>query len=181
MHDPKIITTRLQLSALRKDDAAAMYAYRSDPMVCHYQSFEPGSLQDVDAFIQSLQGNTFNKPDSWFQMAIRLRATEQLVGDMGLHFSADDGRQVEIGFSISPAFQRQGFATEALLAVIDHLFCVLHKHRIFASVDPRNAASLALLERVGMRREAHFRQSLWFKGEWADDMVFALLASEWQA
>ena len=61
--------------------------------------------------------------------------------------------------------------------MIGHFLGPLGKHRVFASADPRNARSLALLERVGMRREAHFRESLWFKGEWVDDVVYAILES----
>ena len=67
-----------------------------------------------------------------------------------------------------------------MIALLDYLFIVLNKHRVFASVDPRNEASMALLRSVGMRLEAHFRQSLFWKGERVDDMVFGLLRSEWK-
>lgn len=62
---------------------------------------------------------------------------------------------------------------------VDYIFGTLGKHRVYGSVDPRNTASMALLERVGLRKEAHHRQSLWFKGEWADDVIYATLADEW--
>ena len=68
---------------------------------------------------------------------------------------------------------------ETLRGVLDFLFSTVKLHRVSASVDPRNERSIALLERIGMRREAHFRQSLWFKGEWVDDIVYGILASEW--
>jgi RimJ/RimL family protein N-acetyltransferase len=67
-----------------------------------------------------------------------------------------------------------------VVALLDYLFTVLNKHRVFASVDPRNEASMALLRSVGMRQEAHFRQSLFWKGEWVDDVVLGLLRSEWK-
>lgn len=92
---------------------------------------------------------------------------------------AEDSRQVEIGFTVAPAHQGRGFATEAVLGILAYLFERVHKHRVFASVDPRNVASIALLKRTGMRQEAHFRESLWFKGRWADDMVFGILETEW--
>ncbi len=91
----------------------------------------------------------------------------------------EDGRQVEIGFTLAPAAQGRGLGAEAVIGVLDFLFARLGKHRAFASVDPRNEPSLRLLQRVGMRQEAHFRRSLLFKGEWADDLVFAVLRSEW--
>ena len=88
---------------------------------------------------------------------------------------------MEIGITLARGFQGRGFATEALRAVLGYLFSTLGKHRVFGSVDPRNAPSLALLERVGMRREAHFVESLWFKGGWADDVIYAMLRREYLA
>lgn len=180
MKGPEILTRRLRLSRLVAGDAPVMYEYRSDPEVCRYQSFEPGSLGDVEAFIGALESNSFDEPGTWFQFAIRLRESGRLIGDLGTHFSADDPRQVEIGFTVSPASQGQGYGTEAVTGVLDHLMGPLGKHRVFASVDPRNEPSVALLKRVGMRQEAHFRESLWFKGAWADDVVFGILESEWK-
>ena len=173
------MTHRLELSPLRGSDAPAMYAYRSDPEVCRYQSFEPASLGDVENFISSLQAHDFDTSGTWFQFAIRHQDRGQLIGDLGVHFCADHPRQVEIGITVSPAFQGQGFGTEAVTGILDHLFGSLQKHRVFASVDPRNEPCIRLLKRVGLRQEAHFRQSLWFKGEWADDLVFGILASDW--
>jgi RimJ/RimL family protein N-acetyltransferase len=156
-----------------------MFDYRSDSEVCRYQSFEPGSLGDIEAFIGRLQGNLFDVPGTWFQLAIRLQESGQLIGDFGIHFLADEPRQVEIGFTLSPHYQGRGYATEAVIGVFDYLFGPLQKRRVFASVDPRNEPSVALLKRVGMRQEAHFRKSLWFKGEWVDDVVFGILVEEW--
>ena len=180
MEGPEILTQRLRLSQLIASDAPAMYEYRSDPEVCQYQSFEPGTLEDVEVFISGLESNTFDTASTWFQFAIRLRESDQLIGDFGTHFIADDPRQVEIGFTVSPAYQGQGYGTEAVIGVLDYLLGPLQKHRVFASVDPRNAASIALLKRAGLRQEAHFIKSLWFKGGWTDDMVFGVLESEWK-
>jgi RimJ/RimL family protein N-acetyltransferase len=70
---------------------------------------------------------------------------------------------------------------EALEAVLEYVFERLGKRRVYGSVDPRNVRSLKLLERAGMRQEAYFRESLWFKGAWADDVICAMLASEWRS
>jgi RimJ/RimL family protein N-acetyltransferase len=169
----------LRLDRLVEADAPAMHKYRSDPEVCRYQSFEPGPLADIEAFIGRLQGDQFNVPGTWFQLAIRLEESGQLIGDLGIYFSADDPQQAKIGFTLSPDYQGRGYATEAVIGVLDHLFGSLQKHRVIASVDPRNGPSIALLKRVGMGQEAHFRQSLWFKGEWVDDIVFGIVAEEW--
>jgi RimJ/RimL family protein N-acetyltransferase len=172
-------TFRLRIIPLAPEDSRALFNYRSDPDVSRYQSWEPRTLEDVIAFIESLHAIAFDTPGTWFQCGIRLRDTGVLIGDLGVRFPREDTRQAEIGITVAPAWQGKGYATEAVNAMLAHLFTTCNKHRVFASVDPRNVASLALLHRVGMRQEAHFRQSLWFKGEWADDMVFALLKTEW--
>lgn len=177
---PEIVTDRLILSPLVAADAEAVLRYRSDADACRYQNWTPETLDDVRTFIAGLEGVEFDTPGTWFQFGIRRREAGTLVGDLGVHFLADQLRQVEVGITVSLECQRQGIASEALRAVIDRLLGPMEKHRVIASVDPRNVASVALLTRLGMRREAHFRRSLWFKGEWADDLVFAVLDSEWE-
>ena len=174
-----IVTRRLLLSPLAAGDAPAMYGYRGDPDVCRFQTFEPGSLKDVEDLIAGLQPGAFATPGSWSQYAIRIRDTGELAGDLGIQVLASDPRQAEIGFTVAPAHQRRGYGTEAVAGMLGYLLGPARKHRVIASVDPRNAPSLALLKRVGMRQEAHFRESLWFKGAWVDDVVFGILASEW--
>ena len=178
MTGPEISTDRLILSPLSAADAPALFAYRSLPEVSRYQSWQPKSLDDAAGFIERFASTEFDTPGTWFQFGIRQRESGELVGDLGVHF-LEDGRQTEIGFTLAPASQGRGFGTEAVVGVLDLLFRQLGKHRVFASVDPRNQPSLRLLQRVGMRQEAHFRQSLLFKGEWCDDVVFAVLDSEW--
>jgi RimJ/RimL family protein N-acetyltransferase len=86
----------------------------------------------------------------------------------------------EIGIMIAPDFQRNGYATEALNVILNLLFVKFGKHRVFASVDPCNLRSVALMRRIGLRQEARFIRSLWFKESWVDDAVFAMLADEWR-
>ena len=73
----------------------------------------------------------------------------------------------------------KGYATEALRAMVDYLFANLGKHRIVASVDPRNTPSIRLIERLGFRKEAHFKESYYLRGEWVDDIIYAMLRTEW--
>jgi RimJ/RimL family protein N-acetyltransferase len=159
-------------------DAAEVYAYRHLPEVMRFQSFEPRSLADVERYIAGMHAVGFGDPGPWCQLAIRVRGEGLLIGDLGARVTAEDPRQVEIGFTLAPAHQGHGYATEAVSGLIAHLLGPLRKHRVFASADPQNVRSLALLERVGMRKEAHFRESLWFKDEWVDDVIYAALASE---
>lgn len=174
---PQILTPRLSLSALRLADAPRMFAYRNDAEVSRYQGFTPATLDEVVRFVARNERTEFGEEDTWFQHGIRLRSDSRLIGDMGLHFVGD--RQLEVGFSVAPEYQGRGYGTEAVRGVVRFAFDELGLHRIFASIDPRNEPSGALLRRVGLRQEAHHRQSLWFKGEWVDDVIFALLRSEW--
>jgi RimJ/RimL family protein N-acetyltransferase len=178
---PEIVTQRLKLTPLDPRDAAAFFRYRSDAEVCRYQSWAPGSVDDALSFITELQSVAFDTQGTWFQLAVRLREADLLIGDIGVHFPVDQPGQVEIGFTVAPGHQRRGLGTEAVRGLLDHIFGPLGKHRVFASVDPRNEASIALLRSVGMRQEAHFRESLWLKEEWVDDLVFGILESEWAA
>jgi RimJ/RimL family protein N-acetyltransferase len=174
-----IAADRVTLRRLQPADAEAVFGYRADPEVWRYQNWVPASVDEVRSFLESLSGLEPDSPGQWFQVGIELHESGELVGDCGIHVSAADPRQVEIGITLAPWHQRRGFGAEALRALLGYLFRDLGKHRVFGSVDARNDASLALLRRVGMRQEAHFVQSCWSKGEWTDDVVFGMLQREW--
>jgi RimJ/RimL family protein N-acetyltransferase len=178
---PQLRTKRLFLRELRPADAATLLQYRSAPEVARYQSWHPKSEREVEAFIRRTHRTGFDVTGSWFQLGIYLEPNLELIGDIGVHFLPPDNRQTEIGFSLSPHRQQKGYATEAVRALLDHLFRNLKKHRVTASVDPRNIASIKLLEKIGMRLEGHFRQSIWMDEGWADDLIYALLDTEWNA
>jgi RimJ/RimL family protein N-acetyltransferase len=175
---PRIETDRLVLTQLHASDADALFAYRSLPEVARYQGWAPVAVEDAVGFIGSMESVAFDSPGTWFQFGIRSRESGELVGDLGVHF-LEDGEQVEIGFTLAPSWQGRGLGTEAVAGLLDHLFGTLGKHRVFASVDPRNTPSLRLLRRLGMRQEGHYVQSVRVRGEWTDDIVAAILASEW--
>jgi RimJ/RimL family protein N-acetyltransferase len=176
---PEIQTKRLLLRELTLLDAATMYSYRKDPEVMRYQTWHPASEQEVEAFIKRINRIGFGVADTWFQMGIYLKDTQELIGDVGIHFLPAENSQAEIGFTVSPKHQRKGYASEAVGHLLDYLFKNLRKHRVVASVDPRNLSSTKLLEGLGMHKEGHFRQSIWTSNGWADDAIYALLETEW--
>ena len=176
----RIETPRLALKPLQLKDTRGMYAYRSDPKVTRFQSWRPLKEEEVEAFIRKFGSGNLNVVGAWCQMGVYRKTTQELIGDIGMHFLPPDARQVEIGFTIGPQHQRQGYATEAVGALLSYLFERLHKHRLIASVDPRNIASIALLEKMGMRKEAHHIQSIWSPDGWCDDVIYALLRKEWE-
>jgi len=175
----QMLTPRLTLDALRPDDAEALFAYRGDPAVARYQGWRPTNVDEATAFIARQTAVDFGSADSWCQLAIRLRDDGQLIGDLGVHFPATTDEAVEFGISLLPARQGNGYAREAVSAMLDELFGRMSYRRVTASVDPRNRPSITLVESLGFRREAHHVESLLMHGEWVDDRMFALLKREW--
>ncbi|MEI7037089.1 GNAT family N-acetyltransferase [Fulvimonas yonginensis] len=171
----ELTTTRLRIDRLRVYDAQALFACRTAPAVARYQGWRPADPDEAKAFIERQPAEPST---GWFQRAIRLREGG-LIGDLGVCLPHEPGASAEFGISLAPVHQGRGYAREAVRALLDHGFGVLGWRRVQASVDPRNAACLALLRSLGLRQEAHFRERLWLHGEWVDDVVFALLAREW--
>lgn len=176
----RIVTERLILRQLVPSDAEKIFEYRSRPEVSHFQCWGIESLAAIQSQIENLSVTNPGIPGLWYQIGIVLQSSSELIGDCGFHVLANELRQVEFGISLVPEFQCQGYATEVLRALLNYLFVEMGKHRVFGSVDPRNLPSIKLMQRVGMRKEAHFLRSLWFKGEWVDDMIFAILAEDWR-
>lgn len=173
---------RVALRRLRLADSKTLVSYRSDPDVARYQSWDaPYPPAAGKRLITAMLRQHPDTPGEWFQFAVTLRSTGELIGDCGSKTIASDPRQAEIGYTIASPHQGNGYGTEAVRLLLGYLFAARGKHRVTASCDPRNTASIKLLERVGMRREGHLRESSRFGGEWADDLLFALLDHEWDA
>ncbi|MBZ9685860.1 GNAT family N-acetyltransferase [Clostridium estertheticum] len=174
-----ITTDRLLIKKLELNDRVEFFRYRSLPEVYKYQSFIPKNMNAIDDFISDIPSNP-NIPNTWFQLAIVNKNEDMLIGDIGIHF-LEDNAQVEVGYTLAPRYQGQGYAIEALKAVINYLFFELKKHRITASVDPNNTKSIRLLEKLGMRKEGHFIKSFKMGDVWLDDCIYAILKDEWKA
>ncbi|MFO0591400.1 MAG: GNAT family protein [Polyangiaceae bacterium] len=174
-----IYTERCVLRPFGESDLPAFAAYRADPEVARYQSWSAYTMGDARAFYEGISRVPLGEIGSWYQVAISDRATDELLGDCALHFV--DEAQVELGFTLSRAHQGKGIMLEVVRPLLTRVFGRMGKHRVFAVTDARNEAATRLLGKLGFRREAHFRQNVFFKGEWGDEFVFACLASEWQS
>jgi RimJ/RimL family protein N-acetyltransferase len=162
-------------------DVEEFVAYRSSPAVARFQSWDaPYPRDESERLIRQMMSRHPDTAGEWFQFAVELRSAGQLIGDCAAMPHADDPRQCDIGFTIAGEHQGHGYATEAAYLLVGYLVGGRGKHRIAASCDARNAASAAVLERLGMRREGHLRESTWAKGEWTDDLLYALLDHEWR-
>lgn len=176
----QLLTERLQLREIQLTDAEAIFIYRRDPLINQYQGWIPVTINDVHEFIASKVSAAINVPGTWFQFVVIKKDENKVIGDIGVHFLADEPLQIEIGCTLNSQFHGQGYATEALKKMIGYLFNVLSKRRITASIDPGNLPSIQLFERLGFRKEAHFKDGLFIHGEWVDDLVYAILKKEWQ-
>jgi RimJ/RimL family protein N-acetyltransferase len=172
-------TARLILRHFTDADLVPFMAYRNDPDVARYQGWEGISEAEAHAFIAEQKLVQPGVPGQWFQIAIALKETGMLAGDCALKIDEHDERQAEIGYTLARAYQGKGMAAEAVSRVLDYAFRTLELHRVIAITDCENAASIALLERLGLRREGHFIQNVWFKGKWADEYLYAILQHEW--
>lgn len=177
----EILTERLALRNLAARDARSIFQYRSRPEVSRFQSWGTQSSDEIQSYISALSATEPGTPGSWYQIGIALQSSSELIGDCGFRVLESEPQQAEFGIALAPEYQCQGYAAEALRALLNYLLVNLGKHRVFGSVDPRNVRSIRLMQRVGMRQEAHFVQSLWFRGEWVDDVIFAMLASDWKS
>lgn len=170
--DREEITVRLMEPA----DAPEVFACRTDPAVAELQGWFPESEDEVRTLAERQAGSMPGQAGC-IQLVIEYCGT--FVGDIGI-CGRDDGRQAEFGISVLPEHHGHGYATIACRMIISWLFAN-GLHRVSARIDPRNAASRRLLERLDFRKEGHERKSWWDAnaGAWTDELVYAVLAEEW--
>lgn len=179
-HFTELVSERLVVRRFRPSDLESLVAYRSIPQVARFQSWDaPYPRAEGERLINDMMAEHPDTAGEWFQFAVALRSSGELIGECAAKILAEDSRQAEIGYTLAPAHQGRGYATEAVRALLGYLFEARGKHRVVACSDPRNAASERVMLRLGMRREGHLVESTWAKGEWTDDLLYALLDREW--
>lgn len=172
---------RVTLDALRDDDYDALLAMQSDPEVCRYLLYEARSPEKVrEVLTRDAAALRLAEKGDYLQPAIRDKQGA-FLGTMYLNLASVEDRTAEIGWILAPHGQGKGYATEAAGVLLDLAFGELGLHRVYAELDPRNAASVAICTRLGMRHEAHHIEHMWLKGEWTDTGHYAILEREWAA
>lgn len=173
---------RLLLRPLEMTDARDVLAYQSDPEVVR---FVPWPVRDAhmvhEALAAAQHQRTFEKQGDYLSLAITLKSDGRVIGQVNAMYLSEKDQCAEIGYVVSPAFTRHGFAVESSTALIDALFETQKFHRVIATMDDRNAASRIVAERLGLRPEAQFRENRFLKGEWVSTLVYATLRHEWRA
>ena len=168
-----IETQRLRIRSFQRNDWQAVYDYMSDPDVMVYIPEGPFTPEQAKAFVAD------NMDEQARAVAVLLKTANLLIGHMVFHpwFAP---QTYEIGWVFNRAYHGQGYATEAAVALLHYGFEALHLHRIIATCQPKNVASCRVMEKLGTRREAHFRKCIRRPdNRWWDEYFYALLAEEW--
>jgi RimJ/RimL family protein N-acetyltransferase len=174
-HHFSLETERLLLRPFAPGDFESLLAIQSRPDVARWLYWEARDADAVRAALEEKLG------DSGLSFATVLKSTGELIGDCSVFTVSDEHRQGEIGFVFHPGHHGCGYATEAARALLAFAFGECGFHRVIGRLEARNSASARVLERIGMRQEAHLVENEWVKGEWQSERVYAILEHEWRA
>ncbi len=178
--DYPIRTPRLLLRPWRADEVDTYHRLFGDPEVVRFRYEDPVDRDGAAAKLATLR-STLTEPGQWISLAVEVAMTGEVAGDVALGWTSLDHQVADVGYTFFADQRGKGYATEAATAVVDLAFTGLGAHRVAGHLDARNSASAAVLERLGMRREAHLVENEWVKGEWTDEAIYGILASEWAA
>ncbi|MFK0166706.1 GNAT family N-acetyltransferase [Rhizobium sp. NPDC090279] len=180
-HDPKSFasTDRLILRGFIPEDFEAYSAYRSLPSVYRYLYSDPPSEQEMRERFDAGFNTRLSEDGDILRCAVVRREDDALVGQVSLKLASKAALQAEVGYIFNPAYAGKGYATEAAEAIITLGFERFGFHRIFARLDAKNTGSIGVVERLGLRREAHLIENDRFNGVWGDEYVYAVLSREW--
>jgi RimJ/RimL family protein N-acetyltransferase len=175
-----IETARLRLRPFTMDDLSAVTSLYAEPEVLRYLYVGARSNEEIAKALEERRQRVALKTEGdKMILAIELKETRQCIGEVILVWLSATHRSAEAGFLLHPDFQGSGYAYEATLPLLKFGFEQMDFHRIIGRCDGRNAASARLMEKLGMRREAHLIENEFIKGEWTDELIFAMLRREW--
>jgi RimJ/RimL family protein N-acetyltransferase len=172
-------TERLLLRPYDDGDLDNLHAVYSRPDVARWLYYEASTLeQSREKLARKIAGRELSEEQA-LSAAVQLR-DGTYVGDAVLFYLSVEHKTVEVGFSFDPRYQGKGYATEAARALVDWAFS-RGFHRVIGRLEPRNTASARVLEKLGMRREAHLVENEWVKDEWQSELIYAILEHEWRS
>jgi RimJ/RimL family protein N-acetyltransferase len=177
-----IETPRLRLRPFVTGDLDALFSYQSRDDVTRYLEWGARSRDEVRQSVElKIAATAIRSEGDFLALAAESASTGEIVGDIVLGFVSEEHLQGEIGYIVHPDHQGLGYATEMARPLLRIAFEALGLHRVAGVLEARNAASARVLEKLGMRREAHLIENEFGKGEWHSELIYAILATEWQA
>lgn len=174
-----VITKRLIIRRMQENDLPDFLAYQTHPLVLQYMPVEAMTEEQAISFLAQQAIVEIGDNGGYIAFGIYHRDDAKIIGEVGIYLLPKIKSQGEIGWSLHPKYQGFGYATEAAEVLLAYGFAQLELHRITSGCDLRNVASFRLMERLGMRREGHLRQSKFMKDAWQDEYIYALLHHEW--
>jgi RimJ/RimL family protein N-acetyltransferase len=178
----KIETERLILREFHKSDLDSVYEYISDPQASMYMTWQDRmTKKDTARFIQMSISYHEKKPRKNYELAITFKGEKQLIGGCGIRVQSIHHKKADIGYIINRKYWGHGYATEAAWALVRFGFDKLMLHRIFATCDVKNSASIRVLEKIGMTREGLFREDFFIHGRWRSSYMYSILQKEYQS
>lgn len=174
-------TDRLILREFASGDFLDYSAYHSRQEVYRYLYTAPPVGNALREQFSTILEAPFEKDGDIYRLAVERKADNALVGEVLLKLANVDALQGEVGYIFNPEFAGNGYATEAVAAMVSIGFSLIGFHRIFARLDAANEGSVGVVERLGLRREAHLIQNDRFRDIWGDEYIYAVLASEWKS
>jgi ribosomal-protein-alanine N-acetyltransferase len=173
---PTLSTTRLRLRQFRVEDADAIHECFANPEAMRFWN-QPVHAKRIET--ERAVRNFIDCTPSYYRFwAVADAGTDRCLGLVNYHDGHIRSKRVSIGYMIESTRQRQGIATEAVSAMLDFCFGDLGLHRLQAFIHPDNRASIALIEKLGFRREGLLRDNLRVGEVWRDDLLYALLATD---
>jgi RimJ/RimL family protein N-acetyltransferase len=179
--DFPLTTERLTIRALTPDDLERHHALFSDPEVVRYLYFGPFDRAAAQEHLARRSIVDLPAEGGWINFGVEVRGEGVLIGELAMGFISAVHKHYEVGYVFDSAYEGHGYATEGAAMIVELAFAGLGAHRVSARLDARNTPSARVLERLGMRREANFLENEYVKGEWTDELVYAVLEPEWRA
>ena len=177
----KLETERLILRDFVEEDWQAVFAYQTDPLYLRYNNWIERTPEAVKEFVGRFLNHQVQNSRIKFQLAVVLKADNQWIGNCGVRMDKVGDVEANIGYELNPNYWNRGYATEAAHAIVDFGFKHFSIHRIWADCVADNVASAHVLEKLGMKLEGRLRDKAYFKDRWWDELIYAILADEWEA
>lgn len=174
-------TDRLILRDWKRADWKDVQTYATDPEVSKFMVWGPNTDAETKEFIDIAMDAAASRPRRGYELAIVLKETEKIIGGFGLQVVGKENATAMIGYVLHRDFWGKGIVTEAAERMMVFGFTTLNLHRMYATCDTENIGSSRVMEKCGMRREAHFKQDMFIKGKWRDTYSYAILESEWRS
>jgi [ribosomal protein S5]-alanine N-acetyltransferase len=176
---PTIKALRVNLRHLEESDTDSLFEIFSDTEALRYWNTPPFRERAEAAQLLAEINDNFRQK-ALFQWGVARAGDNKIIGTSTLFRLDDQSRRAEIGYILNRRFWGNGFITEALTALVGFAFEKMNLHRIEADIDPRNAASRRVVERLGFQKEGHLRER-WIVGDEIQDTLFyGLLRSDWE-